>query len=367
MNTPVTHGSGVMIVTGTGAGHQVGQISGMLAATAPGADAADQAAQPADAVDRGGGRPDDDRDVRAGPQPRPGWDALFVSAIALAIAAIPEALPTVVQVDLVARQPWTWPSRTRSSRTCRSVETLGFTSAINSDKTGTLTMNQMTAVEVVDPTDRYTISGSGLRPRGKGPSRRRHVGHDRRCHPAVRGRQRRQARGRQGRRRPHRGRAAGPRPQGRSGHRRHPRAAAPAGDAAVRPDLQADGDLQHGDRRVRRGRSCGASSRARRRRCWTRAATALSEGRAIAVGRRPRAAGERRTCRTDGGPGPAGDGRGHPRPRPGRIRPGRRPARPRHRSADDQPGRHGRPAPRRIQGRGRRRPGRPHPGADGHR
>src|SRR5207244_4309602 len=81
MNTPVTHGSGTVIITGTGTGTELGKISGMLAATAT------------------------------------------------------EESPLTA--------------------------TLGFTPAINSDKTGTLTMNQMTAVEVVNPADRYTISGIG--------------------------------------------------------------------------------------------------------------------------------------------------------------------------------------------------------------
>src|SRR5262249_24833521 len=93
-------------------------------------------------------------------------DTIFTSAVALAIAAIPEAMPTVLQV-VMSLGAAELASRGAVLTDLASVETLGSTSAINSDKTGTLTMNQMTAVEVVDPTDRYTISGSGYELEGQ--------------------------------------------------------------------------------------------------------------------------------------------------------------------------------------------------------
>ncbi len=93
-------------------------------------------------------------------------DTLFITAIALAIAAIPTALPTVLQVILSAGAK-ELAGQNAIVKDLTSVETLGSTSAINSDKTGTLTMNQMTAVEVVDAVDRYTISGIGYGLDGK--------------------------------------------------------------------------------------------------------------------------------------------------------------------------------------------------------
>ncbi len=160
MNTPVTHGSGVMIITGTGAGTAVGKISGMLK-SAPtlktpltaqldvltlwiaGAAGLTIAVMFALGISRG-----DSTQV------------IFTTAIALALAAVPMALPTVLQV-ILSTGSTKLAKHGAVVKSLDSVETLGSTSAINSDKTGTLTMNQVTVVEVIDPTDRYAVTGMG--------------------------------------------------------------------------------------------------------------------------------------------------------------------------------------------------------------
>jgi len=166
MNTPVTHGSAMMVVTGTGAQSEMGKISGMLQATAKEESpltvelnnltlwivgAAGLTMIVMFALGRSRGE---------------AWDVLFVAAVSLAIAAIPEALPTVTQV-ILSLGSVELAKRNALVKELPAVETLGFTSAINSDKTGTLTMNQMTAVEVLDPTDRYEIEGSGYSLEGR--------------------------------------------------------------------------------------------------------------------------------------------------------------------------------------------------------
>jgi P-type Ca2+ transporter type 2C len=160
MNSPVTHGSGVMIVTGTGAGTEVGNISGMLKSTPTlktpltaqldtltlwiaGAAGLTIAIMLALGISRG-----------------QSTQTIFTTAIALALAAVPMAMPTVLQV-ILSNGSTTLAAQGAVVKSLASVETLGSTSAINSDKTGTLTLNQVTVVEVIDPTDRYAISGMG--------------------------------------------------------------------------------------------------------------------------------------------------------------------------------------------------------------
>ena len=166
MNSTVTRGRGEMVVTATGMSTEVGQISGMLSEVGeektPLTRQLDQltvlitimAAAALVLV------------IAIGLFRDESFHDLFLIGISLAIAAIPTGLPAVV-TTMLSLGTQALAAKGAIVKRLRSVETLGSTSAICSDKTGTLTLNQMTARQLVLVGRRYSIEGEGYSTVGK--------------------------------------------------------------------------------------------------------------------------------------------------------------------------------------------------------
>ena len=165
MNTTVTRGRAELIVTATGMNTEIGHIAGLLRSTESELTPLQKQleglahslaklsalivfAVVAVGLLRGDAIPD-----------------ILNLAVALAVATIPEGLPAVTAVTLAIGVA-TMARQNAIVKRLASVETLGCTSVICSDKTGTLTLNEMTAKRLVTHGNEYTVTGEGYSPVG---------------------------------------------------------------------------------------------------------------------------------------------------------------------------------------------------------
>lgn len=166
MNTTVTRGRAEMVVTGTGMATQVGLIAEQLRQ----GDAGQTPLQRR--LDGLGKRLAVIGVVAVTVYAVLAWlrgeafADLALRAVALAVATVPEGLPAVLALTL-ALGVYRMARRGAIVKRLSSVETLGSATVVCSDKTGTLTLNQMTVREVVAGGERYRVGGSGYDPAGE--------------------------------------------------------------------------------------------------------------------------------------------------------------------------------------------------------
>jgi P-type Ca2+ transporter type 2C len=167
MNTSVTRGRGEMIVTATGMQTEIGHIADLLnravAEKTPLQKQLDRLTIIIASIAGLAFMVIVVLGLMRGQQ----FQALFMAGIALAIAAIPTGLPAVI-TTLYSMGTRTLAGQNAIVKRLPSVETLGSTSVICSDKTGTLTLNKMTAREFAVPGhNRYTVTGEGYSAKGQ--------------------------------------------------------------------------------------------------------------------------------------------------------------------------------------------------------
>ena len=164
--TLVTKGTGLGLVTATGAATEIGRIGGLLAGveamTTPLVRQMDHFARwlsflilLISALLLAYGYYVQHRD----------FPELFMAVVGMAVAAIPEGLPAVMTITL-AIGVQAMARRHAIVRRLPAIEAIGAVSVICTDKTGTLTRNEMTVRAVVVPGGRYAVEGEGYAPDG---------------------------------------------------------------------------------------------------------------------------------------------------------------------------------------------------------
>ena len=161
-------GQGAGVVVATGAATEIGRISTLLGSVetlaTPLLRQMDSFARQLTVVDPGRRRRDSSLFavlVRGYPV-----GDMFVAVVGLAVAAIPEGLPAVLTVTLAIGVQRMARAQRRSSAACRRSRRSGSVSVICSDKTGTLTRNEMTVRAVATAGRLYEVTGVGYEPRG---------------------------------------------------------------------------------------------------------------------------------------------------------------------------------------------------------